>query len=153
MGQWAQLRSGDSETQVGGSRLECVTERFRLGNQLKRTKSVGPLEQVRHPLLRKARWTLLALGCRVRWIIFPGAFVSFLCLFNFHISLNVVYPFCLCPSSCFCVHLLGSFIFSGPMRFEYHNDSKRWLNTRDGKTELRDLLAKEMSEKCGVSLS
>eukprot|EP00752_Nemacystus_decipiens_P015568 g13891.t1 len=42
---------------------------------------------------------------------------------------------------------------SGPMRFEYHDDSKRWLNTRDGKTELRDLLAQEMDDKCGVSLS
>lgn len=41
---------------------------------------------------------------------------------------------------------------SGPMRFEYHGDCKRWVNTRDGKTELRDLLATEMDEKCGVSL-
>ncbi|CAM9566821.1 unnamed protein product [Ectocarpus fasciculatus] len=41
---------------------------------------------------------------------------------------------------------------SGPMRFEYHNESKRWLNTRDGETELRVILATEMSEKCGVSV-
>eukprot|EP00903_Cladosiphon_okamuranus_P017315 g15954.t1 len=41
---------------------------------------------------------------------------------------------------------------SGPMRFEYHHDAGRWLNTRDGETELRELLAKEMDEKCGVSL-
>jgi len=41
---------------------------------------------------------------------------------------------------------------SGPMRFEFHDDTKRWLNTRDGKTELRALLATEMSDKCGVSL-
>ena len=86
MGQWAQLRSGDSETQVGGSRLECVTERFRLGNQLKRTKSVGPLEQVRHPLLRKARWTLLALGCRVRWVCFPGGICIVFVLVQFSYS-------------------------------------------------------------------
>lgn len=43
-------------------------------------------------------------------------------------------------------------VLSGPMRFEYHEDSKRWLNTRDGETELRAILATEMSEKCGVSL-
>ncbi|CAB1102317.1 unnamed protein product [Ectocarpus sp. CCAP 1310/34] len=41
---------------------------------------------------------------------------------------------------------------SGPMRFEYHEESKRWLNTRDGETELRVLLATEMGEKCGVSV-
>lgn len=41
---------------------------------------------------------------------------------------------------------------SGPMRFEFHDDTKRWLNTRDGKTELRAILATEMSEKCGISL-
>ena len=41
---------------------------------------------------------------------------------------------------------------SGPMRFEFHDDTKRWLNTRDGATELRAILAAEMSEKCGVSL-
>ncbi|CAM9718928.1 unnamed protein product [Ectocarpus sp. 13 AM-2016] len=41
---------------------------------------------------------------------------------------------------------------SGPMRFEYHEESKRWLNTRDGETELRVILATEMSEKCGVSV-
>lgn len=102
---------GDSDTQVGGSRLKCVTERPRFGNQLERTKSVGPLEQVRHPLLRKARWALLALGCRV-WYVFLGAFVSFLCLFNIHIPLNVVYPFCLCPPSCFCVHHARFIVFS-----------------------------------------
>ncbi|CAM9814470.1 unnamed protein product [Ectocarpus sp. 6 AP-2014] len=41
---------------------------------------------------------------------------------------------------------------SGPMRFEYHEEAKRWLNTRDGETELRVILATEMSEKCGVSV-
>ncbi|CAM9570054.1 unnamed protein product [Ectocarpus sp. 4 AP-2014] len=41
---------------------------------------------------------------------------------------------------------------SGPMRFEYHEEAKRWLNTRDGETELRVILATEMSEQCGVSV-
>lgn len=59
----------------------------------------------------------------------------------------------LCPPSFLAMYLfLLRRVLSGPMRFEYHDNSKRWLNTRDGETELRDLLAKEMSEKCGVSL-
>ncbi|CAM9654178.1 unnamed protein product [Scytosiphon promiscuus] len=41
---------------------------------------------------------------------------------------------------------------SGPMRFEYHEDSSRWLNTRDGETELQAILAMEMRDKCGVSI-
>lgn len=41
---------------------------------------------------------------------------------------------------------------SGPMRFEYDEDGERWVNTRDGETELRSILTAEMLEKCGVSL-
>lgn len=43
-------------------------------------------------------------------------------------------------------------VISGPMRFEYHEENKRWVNTRDGETELRVILAAEMRDKCGVSL-
>ncbi|CAM9895593.1 unnamed protein product [Ascophyllum nodosum] len=42
---------------------------------------------------------------------------------------------------------------SGPMRFEYDADSQRWVNTRDGNTELRSILALEMKEECGVDLA
>ncbi|CAN0379455.1 unnamed protein product [Laminaria digitata] len=41
---------------------------------------------------------------------------------------------------------------SGPMRFEYDEDGERWVNTRDGKTDLRSILSAEMKEKCNVSL-
>lgn len=38
------------------------------------------------------------------------------------------------------------------MRFEYDGDGERWVNTRDGKTDLLSILADEMREKCNVSM-
>lgn len=72
------------------------------------------------------------------------------CLFQCFTTVALV-AFVPSPSCDACFVRCGR-ILSGPMRFEYHDDARRWLNTRDGETELRDLLAKEMDEKCGVSL-
>lgn len=65
------------------------------------------------------------------------------------VYLSSVYP---CLDVPVVIFLVVRSISSGPMRFEYHEEVKRWLNTRDGETELRVILATEMSEKCGVSV-
>lgn len=44
------------------------------------------------------------------------------------------------------------FVASGPMRFEYDHEGRRWLNARDGVTELRSLLTLELKATCGVNV-
>lgn len=41
---------------------------------------------------------------------------------------------------------------SGPMRFEYNAESRKWVNTRDGTTALLPLLCGELEQKCGVNV-